>query len=100
VEDFDGNAGSPSDLDGFGDALEKPVVLVSYMAEVKAAVARGDPGQPDELLGGGVAIGRVDEAAGEAHGAFAHGLLDQGFHLPISFGVAGRLSYPTTEART
>jgi hypothetical protein len=85
------------------------VGLVAHVGGVDAAVARGDAGERDELVGLGVRARRVDEGRREAEGALLHRLFDERFHLPQLFRRrlhvvvaehhAAHLRAPTKEAR-
>ena len=63
------------------ERVEDPRALGSLMREVDAAVACGDLGQLDDLVGRRKAIGHVLERRAEAERALLHGLRDDLPHL-------------------
>ncbi len=84
-----GAAGSPADVDRLAERVEVAVAeRVADMAVIEAARPAGLGGQRGELLGRGVAAGRVVEAAREADGPFRHRIAQQPAH-PVDRPLVG-----------
>ena len=81
VIDVDRDPGALSDLKGFADGVEDRVALVPHVSEVDAAVLACHARQLDELVGGGVYRGWVNQRRGDPHGPVFHGLPHEGLHL-------------------
>ena len=70
-----------ADADGFVDGIENGVAFAAHVSGVDAAVGTGCAREGDELLGLCVGRGRILQRGGDADGAVAHGLADEGLHL-------------------
>src|SRR5262249_4156167 len=80
VDDLDGDAGAPANVDGFADGIEHPGTLVADVGGEDAVVTLNDLAQFDNLSGGGERIGGTGGHARQAAGAVLYRLLDQRFH--------------------
>ena len=84
-----GKAGPLADLQGLFDGIEEPVAEgVAEVGVIDAAESGDLLGEADQLVGGGVASGRVVEARGDAEGAFFHAFTEHCPHVG-DIGVGG-----------
>src|SRR5205085_4137219 len=89
VPDVDGDVRLAADAERLVEPFVDLRPFIADMAEIDAAVFRGDARHADDLVGGRVHRRQVDERGGEAHGAVAHGLVDDTVHLPLLVGGGG-----------
>ncbi len=81
VRVLDGNVRALADGDLFIQRLEREIGLVANMRHVEAVEFCGGACESDDFVRGAVGAHFVFEAAGEADGAFVHGLIDELDHL-------------------
>ena len=81
MEDLDLHPSLLTDLHRLPDSGDDVFALVPHMGGVEAAAGRHDLGQLDQVGGGLVAVGRIDERAADAEGTGLHGEGDIGFHF-------------------
>ena len=74
VVDLRRHAGAPGDLDRLVEPFQQAGFLGAQVGDVDAAVLRNDLAERDQLVGSGVAPGRVDQGGGDAEGAVLHRL--------------------------
>ena len=84
-----GQAALLADLDRLGGGLADLVALIAHVGDVHAAVARGDLGELDRLLGGREGSRQIEQPGAHAHGAVAHALVDERAHA-VELGGRGR----------
>ncbi len=89
VAHLGGQSALAADADGLRHRVEQRRPLAADVARVEAAPARGAAGDADDLLGGRVGAGGVDQAGGEAVRAVGHRLVHHALHVRL-LGRGGR----------
>ena len=81
VVDLRGDARLAGDAHQLVDPFQQAIPFAAHMGDVHAAVRLRRLAQLDQLLGGGIRAGGVDERRSHAERAVAHGPADHGAHL-------------------